>query len=554
MNLISQEYYQGINNQGCSTLIDHGDDYGKCVYFIGIGGAGMSAIARMLIDEGYIVSGSDLEYSPVTHELGERGVIINTKQNGEDLSAETNLVITSAAINESNLDLKKARTLGLKVVKYSEFLGSLMKRKSGIAVSGTHGKTTTTAMISTILKKAGHEPTFVIGGNVEEIGGSSCVGKGSFFVAEACEYDRTFLNLTPKIGVITNIEEDHLDYYKDIDGITDAFAEFVSLIPEDGLLVINNNDANIRKAVRNAKCRIESFSIITAHGLPGKEIPGRKASALKTYSGLRQQTVGTPYKQEISVNKTPMPDVGSESPVDGLYGKADIESSATWFAVIYYSDRKVSHFGVFREGKHYGDFCLKTPGLHNILNALAAISVCNYIGLNEETVRKALASFNGVSRRFQTVSDKSGITVIDDFAHHPTEITMTLETARSIYPSRRIWCVFQPHQHNRTKRLLKEFAVSLTLADKVIIADIYAARDSDIEKAAVSSLDLKDELKGIGGDVECIKGVSEIVDNLILRLKKNDVVMILGAGDIWKVAHGLKNKLENVHDQQSGNH
>ncbi|MHC4269080.1 MAG: UDP-N-acetylmuramate--L-alanine ligase [Planctomycetota bacterium] len=523
MEPVLQEYDKEISRQHCSKLIDYGNNNGKYVYFIGIGGAGMSAIAKILINEGYVVSGSDMEPSSVIYELGELGVRINTKQDGEGLSPDTNLVIASAAINENNPDLVKAKTLGLRIVKYSEFLGSLMKKKCGIAVSGTHGKTTTTAMISTILKKTGHEPTFVIGGNVSEIGGNSNVGKGSYFIAEACEYDRTFLNLAPQIGVITNIEEDHLDYYKDIDGITNAFAAFASLIPKDGLLIINNDDKNIKKAIEDAQCKIESYSIVKASEIFDNVDSVQKVSDLRTFSVGRKRD-------------------------NGSYGRISFKFDAKWLAVAHYSDKEVNHFSVFMEGVFFGDFYLKTPGLHNVSNALAAISVCNYIGLNGENVKKALASFNGVSRRFQTISSKNGITIIDDFAHHPTEIKTTLETARSIYPSQRIWCVFQPHQHNRTKLLLKEFAMALTLADKVIIADIYAARDSEIEIASVSSLDLKRELVGIGGDVECIKDISEIVNTLHLSVKRDDIVMILGAGDIWRVAYGLKNNLDNKYD------
>ncbi len=519
----SQEYVERISCQHGSNLIDCSDENGKYIYFIGIGGAGMSAIAKILINEGCLVSGSDMESSPAICELGELGVRISTKQDGKGLGPDTNLVIASAAINENNPDLVKARTLGLKVVKYSEFLGSLMKRKCGIAVSGTHGKTTTTAMISTILKKTGQEPSFVIGGNVAEIGGNSNVGRGNYFVAEACEYDRAFLNLTPQIGVITNIEEDHLDYYKDIDGITDAFAAFVSLIPEDGLLIVNNDDINIKKVITGAKCKIESYSIAKASDLLDNVVSVRKVSGLQTFSSGRKK-------------------------VNDSYGRISSKSDAKWLAVVYYSDKEVNHFSVFREGEFFGDFYLKTPGLHNVSNALAAISVCNYIGLNSENIKNELASFNGVSRRFQTISSKSEITIIDDFAHHPTEIKTTLETAMLIYPSQRIWCVFQPHQHNRTKHLLKEFAMALTLADKVIIADIYAARDSEIEMSSVSSLDLKRELEGMGGDVECIKDISEIINRLHLSVKKDDIVMTLGAGDIWKVAYGLKYNLENKHD------
>ncbi len=522
MNPVLQEYNKRIDCSHYSDLIDDSDDIGKHVYFIGIGGAGMSAIAKILINLGYVVSGSDMECSPEISELGDLGVRISTKQDGESLSPNTNLVITSAAINENNPDLVKARILGIRVVKYSEFLGSLMKRKCGIAVSGTHGKTTTTAMISTILKNTGYEPTFVIGGNVAEIGGSSNVGKGSHFVAEACEYDRTFLNLAPQIGVITNIEEDHLDYYKDIDGITEAFAAFVSLVPEDGLLIVNDDDINIKKVVRDAKCKIESYSIVKASDI---------LYNASSREGIDLQTFSDKHKKG-----------------DNSYCRMGFKSNAKWLAVVYYSDKEVSHFSVFREEEYFGDFCLKTPGIHNVSNSLAAISVCNYIGVNGGNVKKALASFNGVSRRFQTISSKGGITIIDDFAHHPTEIRTTLETAKSIYPSQRIWCVFQPHQYNRTKLLLKEFAMALTHADKVIIADIYAARDSDSAMASVSSLDLKCELERIGGDVECIKDISEIVSNLHTGVKNDDIVMVLGAGDIWKVAHGLKSDLENKHD------
>ncbi|MCP4273573.1 MAG: UDP-N-acetylmuramate--L-alanine ligase, partial [Gammaproteobacteria bacterium] len=218
---------------------------------------------------------------------------------------------------------------------------------------------------------------------------NSCLGRGSHFVAEACEFDRTFLNLTPQIGVITNIEEDHLDYYKDLDGITEAFAEFISLIPDDGLIVVNNDDMNARKIIEGAKCNVERYSIIT------------------------------------------------ES-----YERVNCETDTEWIAVVTYSDKDVSHFSIIKKGEYFGDFCIKTPGLHNVSNALAAISVCNYVGLSGETIKKELALFNGVSRRFQTISSKTGITIIDDFAHHPTEIKTTLATARAIYPTQRIWCVF----------------------------------------------------------------------------------------------------------------
>ncbi|MFQ5964479.1 MAG: UDP-N-acetylmuramate--L-alanine ligase [Candidatus Scalinduaceae bacterium] len=529
MNLTFQKHYKGISQRQYLNHANYSDIRGKHVYFIGIGGVGMSAIAKILIDEGCFVSGSDSECSPVTRNLEKLGAKINARQDGRDINHRTSLVITSAAIRENNPDLIKAKKLGLKIIKYSEFLGSLMKNRCGITVSGTHGKTTTSAMISTILKNEGYEPAFVIGGNVEGIGGSSCLGRGNFFIAEACEYDRTFLRLSPQVGVITNIEEDHLDYYKDIDGITGAFSEFVSLIPEDGLLVVNNDDINIKKVIKSAECRIENYSVIMA---TNKDLPDYVIQAGRTF-----------IPESSSINKV------SEPLADELHKEIYLESDSKWIAVMYYFDKGVSYFRVFNEGKHFGDFYLNMPGLHNVSNALAAITVCSYIGLDKKDIRKALKTFKGVHRRFQTINNKYGITIIDDYAHHPTEIRLTLETAKSIYPSQRLYCVFQPHQHNRTRLLLKEFAKALTLADKIIITDIYAARDSGMERASVSSSDLVQELQEIGGDVKYVKSLSKIINSLSSDVKKDDIILTMGAGNIWKVAHGLKSNLESKYDQ-----
>ena len=485
MKLISQRQYHKADSQQYTDRNNYSNVRGKNIYFIGIGGVGMSAIAKLLIDEGCYVSGSDLQSSPITHNLERLGAKINTSQDGKGINPYTNLVIKSAAINENNPDLNKVKALGIEVIKCSEFLGSLMKNRLGIAVSGTHGKTTTSAIISVILKSAGHDPAFVIGGDVEGIGSSSSAGNGSIFVTEACEYDRTFLNLSPQIGVITNIDGDHLDYYKDINDVTDAFSEFVSLIPADGLLVINNDDLNSRKVVESAKCRVERFSVITPANdhLPDYVIRAGRTSMFNN--------------AQLDLEFNAFTGTSNENVRSG--------SDTKWLAVVHYFDKEESGFSVFNEGEYFGDFCLKAPGLHNVSNALAAISVCHFIGLKENAIQKALTSFSGVNRRFQTISNKGGVTIIDDYAHHPTEIRTTLETARAVYRSQRLWCVFQPHQYNRTRLLLKEFAEALTLADKVIITDIYAARDTDMDKASVSSLDLVHELSGIGVDVKYIK-------------------------------------------------
>ncbi|MCC6325338.1 MAG: UDP-N-acetylmuramate--L-alanine ligase [Candidatus Brocadia sp.] len=449
---------------------------GHCVYFIGIGGIGMSAVARILIHEGCIVAGSDLRTSSLTSTLEEMGAKINTKQDGSFMSSETDMVVVSASISEDNLDLKTARKMGIKVVKYSQILGSLMKEKRGIAISGTHGKTTTSAMISTILKTAGLDPTFVIGGEVPDIGGNAHLGKGNLFVAEACEYDRSFLNLTPQVGVITNIEEDHLDYYGNIETIVHAFGDFASSISKEGLLVVNDNDNNIAAAVQKANCKVETYSLSNASDWYGEVLSGG--------SGLKR-------------------------------------------------------FRVLHNGKLFDEISLKIPGSHNVLNALAATAVCTFIGVDKDSIKNALSLFHGANRRFQIIGARNGITVIDDYAHHPTEIRVTLRAARELYPEKRIWCVFQPHQYSRTRHLLKEFSRSFQNANRVILADIYATRDNDYEKTAMNAMKLYEETRNTGMDIQYIPQLSDIVNVLYSGVRPGDIVMTMGAGDVWKVAYDL---------------
>lgn len=453
---------------------------GSCVYFIGIGGIGMSAVARILLKEGCVVLGSDTQSSSLTLTLEEMGARINTRQDGSFMPLDTDMVVISAAISEDNPDLKTARKMGIRVVKYSQILGSLMSEKRGIAISGTHGKTTTSAMISNILKTAGLDPTFVIGGEVPDIGGNAHLGMGDLFVAEACEYDKSFLNLVPQVGVITNIEEDHLDYYENIEKIINAFGDFASLISKEGLLVVNNNDKNISRAMQKANCRVETYSL---------------------------------------------------------------DSSSDWQARIISSGNGVNRFSILRRNSFYDEFALKIPGSHNILNALAATAVCTFIGVDKDVIKTALASFGGAKRRFQIIGVKSNVTVIDDYAHHPTEIRVTLKAAREMYPDKKIWCVFQPHQYSRTRHLLRDFAKSFQDADKVLFADIYASRDNDYEKTAMNTLRLCEETMAAGIDVQYIPLLEDIVDALSSNVTPGDVVITMGAGDVWKVACDLVDKL-----------
>ena len=454
---------------------------GHCVYFIGIGGIGMSAVAHILLNEGCVVAGSDTRPSSLTSTLEKMGARITTRQDGSFMTLNTDMVVISAAISEDNPDLKIARKMGIKVVKYSQVLGSLMKEKRGIAISGTHGKTTTSAMISCVLKTAGLDPTFVIGGEVPDIGGNAHLGKGDLFVAEACEYDRSFLNLVPQVGVITNIEEDHLDYYENIEKIVSAFGDFASLISKEGLLVVNNHDKNILLAMQKANCKVETYSL---------------------------------------------------------------GSASDWYAKVLSSGNGKNRFSIYRKNTYFDDFTLKIPGSHNILNALAATAVCTFIGVDKDSIKAALGSFGGANRRFQIIGVKNNITVIDDYAHHPTEIRVTLKAARELYPGKKIWCVFQPHQYSRTRHLLRGFAKSFQDANKVLFADIYAARDNDYEKTTMNSMRLYEETRNAGVDVQYIPQLGDIVNVLSLQVKPGDVVITMGAGDVWKVAYDLVAKLE----------
>ena len=452
---------------------------GNSVYFIGIGGIGMSAIARILINEGCIVRGSDVQSSSLISGLEKIGARINTTQDGSFMTPETDMVVISAAISEDNPDLKTARKLGIKVVKYSQILGSMMKEKQGIAISGTHGKTTTSAMVSAILRRSGLDPTFVIGGEVPDIGGNGYLGTGKFFVAEACEYDGSFLNLAPTVGVITNIEEDHLDYYENIAKIINAFGSFASLVAPEGLLVVNKHDNNVALAAQKAHSTVEAYSL--------------------------------------------------DEPSD-------------WRGELVIGGDGVRKFKVYRKNEFFSEMSLKIPGAHNVLNALAATAVCTFIGVDKECIKNALSTFGGANRRFQIIGEKNSIKVIDDYAHHPTEIFVTLKAAREMYPERRIWCVFQPHQYSRTRHLLQGFARSFQFADKVIIADIYAARDSDFDKTAMNSKTLCEYTQSAGVDVRHIPQLCDIANELFVMAKPGDVVITMGAGDVWKLAHDLVSK------------
>ncbi|HUS46595.1 MAG TPA: UDP-N-acetylmuramate--L-alanine ligase [Phycisphaerae bacterium] len=449
---------------------------GRCVHMIGIGGAGMRALAEVLLGYGAHVSGSDITGGSAVEQLTELGAAVCIGQRGENIPERCDLVVYSAAVNEQNPELLAARQRGVEVVKYSQMLGRLMAQRLGIAVSGTHGKSTTTAMVAYALKVAGAEPSFVVGAIVEQLGGPSGVGAGRHFVAEACEFDRSFLNLRPHLAAILNIEEDHLDCYEDISAIVEAFRAFASQVAPEGVLVANGEDRNALAAAQRARCEVQTF---------------------------------------------------------GLAG------GCTWRGVNVTGERGMYRFDVELSGKGFCRLELSLAGLHNVYNALAATALLHSAGMAAAQIARHLGGFLGARRRMTLRGCQHGVTVVDDYAHHPTEIQVTLKALREQYSPRRLLCVFQPHQHSRTRFLLKDFARSFAAADEVIVPDIYFVRDSAREKDYISSEDLVAQIRLHGGSAAYLRTFDEIVARLGRDLQPGDLVVTMGAGDIWKVADGI---------------
>lgn len=450
----------------------------------------MSALAKMLMDGGCSVYGSDVQLTSTIFALQEKGASITLTQDGSWVNSDMALVITSAAVGSDNGDILAARNEGVRVMKYSQALGMLMDSRVGVAVSGTHGKTTTTAMIATIMRAAGLDPSFVIGGEVSALGGSSALGSGEYFVVEACEYDRSFLHLSPDIAVITNIEEEHLDYYHSMDELVGAFCEFASRVSREGLLVVAGDDENVRVAAGHASSRVETYSIGS---------PAHWTSSQPVIQGGRNR------------------------------------------------------FRVFHWGRYFGDFSLRLPGRHNVMNALAAIAVCHHAGVSTEVIQRALSEFAGVKRRFQILSTVGHITVVDDYGHHPTEIRVTLEAAREFFPGRRIWCAFQPHQYSRTRAMLGGLARAFQKADRTVFTDIYPARDSEKDMRSVSSMELLLEARGVGVRALYVPDLGDVAKELSTRLHPGDVVMTMGAGNVWQVGVELITILKDRYNGKGNN-
>jgi UDP-N-acetylmuramate--alanine ligase len=444
-------------------------------HFIGVGGIGMSGLAQLLMKNEAIVAGSDQMPSEVIDNLCRAGANIKLNHRAENLSTETDAVVISAAIKDDNPELKEARERGYRVYKYADMLGELMNRYEGIAISGTHGKSTTSGWLIHLLKQAGIDTNYIVGAKISQLDSSSGVADSKYFVAEACEYDRSFLNLKPDIACILNIEQDHLDYYKDEDEIVKAFGEFALGTKQNGLLIANGQDANVARILKRL----------------GK--------------GLQYETFGLEkncnfYAENIALN-------------DGLYA-----------------------FDVYYNNQLLGNTRISLPGKHNILNALAVVAMAIKVGLEPERALQLLPSFTGIDRRLMLKGHFNGITVLDDYAHHPTEIRASLSAIRQKYQLKHIWCVFQPHQYSRTRFLLEDFAESFKLADMTIVPEIYFVRDSQETKKEVNAQILVDKMQAIGTNATFIESFDAICDYLKRNVSPGELVVTMGAGDIWKVA------------------
>lgn len=448
------------------------------IHLIGIGGISMSAIAEVLLSHHYRVSGSDLRDSKILEKLRQHGAEIFIGHRAENLQ-HPDLVVYSAAIKPTNPERIRAEELGIPQMDRAEMLGQIMKKyDKSIAVAGSHGKTTTTSLISLLMEYAGLDPTIMVGGELDNIGGNIKIGKSQHFITEACEYVESFLKFFPFIGIILNIDEDHLDYYRGIEHIKEAFKKFAALIPKEGFLIACNDDENVREIYDSASCNIITYGI-----------------------------------------------------------KADADFMAK---EVIFNEEGHPIFRVFYQGEDLGEFALKIPGLHNVYNALAAIATAYVLGIDRKTIAENIHHYTGIHRRFDILGEVKGAKIVDDYAHHPVEIKATLEAAKQ-YPHRDIWVVFQPHTYSRTKALLKDFAAAFYVADHVIITDIYAAREQeDHEINSKRIVDLIDPKQ----DARYMSDFETIADYLYDNVKPGDLVLTMGAGDVYRIAELLLNRME----------
>ena len=450
------------------------------IHFIGIGGISMSGLAEILVNEGFHIQGSDSKESALTDHLSSLGCTIFYSQVGENITDDIDLVVYTAAIKDTNEELVAARAKNIPTLTRAELLGQIMANyKTAINISGTHGKTTTTSMVSEILLAADADPTISLGGILNTIGGNIRVGKSETFVTEACEYTNSFLSFNPTIEIILNVKADHLDFFKDLDDIRHSFKKFASMLPADGMLIINSDIDDCEYFYNDITCK----NIIT-------------------------------FGSDSSKSK---------------YAPCNI----------VFDDKACCSYDLMVSGKTIDHITLNVPGIHNVYNSLSAIALSMELGIDMDSIKAGLTHFKGTDRRFEYKGTYNGITIVDDYAHHPDEISATLSAAAK-YPHKDVWCVFQPHTYTRTKALFDDFAKALSAADHVVLADIYAARETDT--LGISSKDLSDAIKKLGTDSYYFGSFEEIEQFLIEHCINGDLLITMGAGNILKVGEDILNR------------
>jgi len=454
------------------------------IHFIGIGGSGLSAIARLLLESGYTVSGSDRALTPFAEEVRHAGATVYIGHHPRNI-AGADSVVMSSAVSMDNPEVQAAHHANIPVYKRADFLGQLMADKNGIAIAGTHGKTTTTAMTAWVLSELGRDPSFIVGGMMNNLGVNAHAGKGNAFVIEADEYDNMFLGLKPQISVVTSLEHDHPDMFPTYESMVDAFQKFIDLLPEDGTLVACADDSGTSSLISYAR----------NHG-----------TNVVSYSTQGEMTINSPLwvmAREVKPNQR---------------GGFDFVVSSNLNSV----------------GLESVEVSLQVPGKHNVQNALAVFAIVGLFGLSSEEAAAALDKFTGTGRRFQLRGEAHGISIFDDYAHHPTEIKATLAGARARYPERRIWAVWQPHTYSRTQTLFLEFARAFKDADEVIVTEVYAAREA---KQDFTSAEIVSAMPNLSA--RYIETLPEVTSHLLRNLKPDDVVIVMSAGDADQISTDL---------------
>jgi UDP-N-acetylmuramate--alanine ligase len=439
------------------------------IHFVGAGGVGMSGLAEiLLLSTPLEISGCDREQSENTDRLAKLGARIATGHDAAHVR-EADLVVISSAVADSNPEVLAARGAGVPVIRRAEMLGEIMRIKQGIAVAGTHGKTTTTSMTGLVLTEAGFDPTIVVGGRVRILGTNARLGSGEYLVAEADEYDRSFLELTPVVAVITNVEADHLDTYRDLDDIVEAFIAFANRVPFYGAVIGCADDAGVRRVLPGVKRRVVTY--------------GESPEAQLRARDIRPDPAGTTFE--------------------------------VW------------------EGERclIGSIRLPIPGRHNVFNALAAVAVGRELSIPFPKIAGALATFSGVVRRFETKGERGGVLVVDDYAHHPTEIAATLSSARQVYPERRLVALFQPHLYSRTRDFAADFGRALAGSDLAVVTDVYPSREKPIDGVSGELVASAARQAGLGR-VVYVSDKSRVVPELEALLQPGDLLLTMGAGDV----------------------